>query len=76
MNRRNFFSRMIGAVLAMVGIKAVKRKPTQAEMETLDVVFRRAPVVWVKKLDQETTNPIYSLRWGPTVVIDKSGRIA
>ena len=28
------------------------------------VLFNRVPVVFVKELDQDTTNPIYSLNWG------------
>lgn len=28
------------------------------------VVFRRSPVTWVKQLDNDTTNPIYSINWG------------
>lgn len=28
------------------------------------VVFRRAPVMWVPKLDADTTNPVYGLDWG------------
>lgn len=28
------------------------------------VVFKRAPVVFVKELDLDTTNPVYSINWG------------
>jgi hypothetical protein len=29
-----------------------------------DVVFRRVPVMWVPKLDADTTNPVYGINWG------------
>ncbi len=28
------------------------------------VLFRRAPIMWVPKLEADTTNPIYGLNWG------------
>lgn len=34
--------------------------------------FRRTPVTWVPKLDEDTTNPVYGLNWGEfkTAVLD------
>lgn len=28
------------------------------------LVYRRSPIVWVKELDQDTTNPLYGINWG------------
>lgn len=28
------------------------------------LVFRRAPFVWVKQLDEDTTDPVYGINWG------------
>jgi hypothetical protein len=29
-----------------------------------DVMFRRVPVMWVPKLEADTTNPVYGINWG------------
>jgi hypothetical protein len=37
-----------------------------ADIASMDgrAVFRRTPFTWVKELDKDTTNPVYSLNWG------------
>lgn len=29
-----------------------------------DVIFRKVPIMWVPKLEADTTNPVYGIQWG------------
>ena len=29
-----------------------------------DILFRRIPIMWVPKLEPDTTNPVYGINWG------------
>lgn len=37
------------------------------------VIFRRAPVEWVPKLEADTTNPVYGINWGEFKTVVLSG---
>lgn len=44
-----------------------------ASMDTGEVLFMRSPITWAKKLDDDTTNPVYGVNWGVFKIYVLSG---
>jgi hypothetical protein len=68
MNRRRFLSKCLGAAAVMATpVLDMVLQPDSAPITK----FRRVSVKWVPKLDRDTCNPLYGIRWGSLYTINK-----